>query len=274
MKKVKVSDFGKRGDQIVTEFGFESPEAAQKGVDSYLNMKKYLDDISIQLSNVRKEKSAIRRGEFLMQLSKGDRRMAYRAVRDAFNLTETELAQIRQGKDIMAMTKQEFDDFLRVAEGKATQIAERTEALIQLKGTIYEKELKKWENIQTAIKMPKLTEMNIEQIRKLDETLSQYKTGDEFLPVRQLETIDRTTLKGIKTVREVVEHLARKYNLTPEQMPGIKPHPWMYDAQLARQHPLYDLLVDKYNESYLKAAEFMPMDCLWQEKLTNQKRAI
>ena len=248
-----MSKFGRYGDDIVTELGFGDVNAAQKGLDDYLNLKAQLKDISVQLSNLRTEKSAIRRGEYLMQLAKGDRRMAYRAVRDAFNLSETELAKIRQGKDIMAMTKEEFDEFLRVAEGRASQIAERSEALVQLKGTIAEKELRKWENMQQAMKLPKISEMNIEQIKQLDDILSQYKTGDEFLPVRQIETIDNTVLKGIRTTREVIEHLAKINNLTPETLPPIKPHPWMYDTQLARQHPLYDLLVDRYNYSYLKA---------------------
>ena len=134
---VKTSKFGMHGDDIVTELGFEDVASAQKGLDEYLTLKAQLNQISVQFSNVKKEKSLIRRGEYLMQLAKGDRRIAYRSVRDAFNLTESELAQIRQGKDIMAMTKEEFDDFIRVAEGRAGQIAQISEARIQLKGVIF-----------------------------------------------------------------------------------------------------------------------------------------
>ena len=140
-----------------------------------------------------------------------------------------------------------------MAEGRAAQMAERSEARIQIEGTIFEKELKKWENLQQALKLPKISEMSTKQMKEFDAILSQYKTGDEFLPVRQIETIDNTVLKNMRTTREVKEYLAKTYNLTSEQLPPIKPHPWMYDTQLARQHPLYDLLVNRYNESYLKA---------------------
>ena len=129
-----------------------------------------------------------------------------------------------------------------------------TTARQTLEATIKEKDLQRVENLQTALKLPPIASMTVDQMQTLNGILAQYKTGDEFLPVRQLETIDQTTLKGLRTVREVQEHLASQYGLTPAQLPGIKPHPWMYDTQLARQHPLYDLLVDRYNESYLKAS--------------------
>jgi len=151
------------------------------------------------------------------------------------------------------MNNLEFKKYIDDVRIKADQLATKRQAISELQTTIQTKELQKWENVQKAMKLPTIEKMNIEQIGKLDEVLSQYKTADEFLPVRQLETINETELKGIRTVREVKEHLAKKYNLTPEQLPPIKPHPWMYDAQLARQNPLYDLLVDKYNYSYLKA---------------------
>ncbi|MDP3726893.1 MAG: hypothetical protein Q8Q96_01090 [bacterium] len=255
-KVVPNSEFGIRGDAIISELGrdsFSTVEEAQDAVDSYLKLRNRFNELKKQGSEIRVEKIAVRKGERLMQLAKGDRRMAYRAVRDAFDLTDADLAKIRQGKDIMAMSKEEFDDFIRKAEIKAEIVSRIREAQTQLEATIREKELSKWENVREAMSLPPVSQMNPEQLNKLEGVLSQYKTADEFLPVRQLETIDRTELKGLRTVREVRGHLAKKYSLTPDQLPNIKPHPWMYDAQLARQHPLYDLLVDKYNVSYLNA---------------------
>ena len=94
---------------------------------------------------------------------------------------------------------------------------------------------------------------------QFDEVLSQYKNADEFLTQRQIETIDRTELKGLRTIREVQDYLASKYGLTPGELPkevkeNIVPFAWMYDTQLARAHPFFELLVDEYNISYLKAA--------------------
>lgn len=255
-KTVKNSEFGMRGDDLVTELGFDSVADAQKGVDEYLNLRSQLDDVSTQLSNVRKEKAAIRRGEYLMQLAKGDRRTAYRAVRDAFNLTESELAEIRQGRDIMAMTKEEFDDFLRIAEGRAAQNAERSEALMQTKATIFEKEFSKVENLQKALKLPPIEKMTTQQLKDFDEILSQFKQGDEFLGVRQLETVQNTDLKGIKTIREAREALAKEAGVPVEQLDNIKVTEldrYRYDTALARQNPFYDLMVQEKNKAVLNA---------------------
>lgn len=123
-----------------------------------------------------------------------------------------------------------------------------------LEKTIETKSLKNWDNVRQAMKLPPIAEMNSEQFRQLNDVLSKYQTDDEFLPVRQLETIEKTPMKGLKTRREVLEHLAKTYNLKGNEMPDIKPHPWMYDAQLARNHPFYDLLVNRYNLSYLRSA--------------------
>src|SRR3990167_4495564 len=260
-KIVPNSEFGRRGDDIIQSvFGYKKTyeeavgeSEAQKAVDDYIRMHGRINELSASATEMRKTLSAVRKGERLMELTKGDRRMAYRAVRDAFDLNETDLAKIRQGKDIMAMEKDEFGQFINDAEKMAETMAKTREAQAGLEFTIQEKQLNKWENVREAMNLPPVSKMTPEQFDQLNEVLMQYKTGDEFLPVRQLETIDRTELIGLKTVREVQEHLAEKYNLTPDQLPGIKPHPWMYDAQLARQHPLYDLLIDKYNVSYLNA---------------------
>ena len=251
---VKRGKFGQMGDEIVTELGFKDVEDAQKGLETYKAARERLDILKDRAREIRVEKSAVRKGERLMQLAKSDRRSAYRNMVDYFGLTEAELSKMRQGKDIMAMDSQEFDSFIRRAEDKAEEIVKTREARIQVESTIRELDLRKVENLQEAMKLPTIANMSEGQLKKFDEILSSYKTADEFLPVRQLETIDSTALNGMKTTREVQNHLAKTYNLTPEQMPGIKPHPWMYDTQLARQHPLFDLLVSKYNESYLKAA--------------------
>jgi len=153
------------------------------------------------------------------------------------------------------MTREEFDDFMFKAESEAELMAELSEAKVQVKGTIFNLELKKWENLQQAMKLPTIDKMSLEELKAFDAVLSQYKQADEFLTTRQLETIDKTELTGLKTVREVLDHLAKKTGVTPEVAGVAKPHPWMYDTQLQRQDPFNKLLVDKYNVSYLKAAE-------------------
>src|SRR3990167_4184553 len=234
---------------------YDDPDEIRQAIDYYTQARDRFREINETATSMRKDISAVRKGERLMLLAKGDRRMAYRAVRDAFNLSESDMAKLRQGRDIMAMEKNEFDEFIGNAERMAEQLQKTREARIQLEGTTREKELRKWENIQEAINFPPISKMTPEQLNQLDEILSQYKTGDEFLTVRQLQTIGRTELTGMRTTREVIDYLARKYGLKAGELPPIKPHSWMYDTQLAREHPLYDLLVNRYNESYLKANE-------------------
>ena len=245
--------FAERGDQLVTELGFKDSEEARMAFDAYKKQRQQLDIIKQQITELRETKAAIGKGERLMKLAQGDRRIRLRAVKDAFNLTDTELSSIRKGRDISAMSQSEFNKFIEEAENLAEKLEATGEARVSLQATIYEKDLRKWENVQKALKLPPINKMSIEQLNQLNEILSQYKDADEFLTQRQLETIGRTELKGMRTTREVLEHLAKKYNLSVSDLPNIKPHPWMYDTQLARQHPLYDLLVDKYNISYLKA---------------------
>lgn len=245
--------FAKIGDQIVTQFGFESSEKARESFNVYRKQREQLNKIQKQITELRKTKAAIGKGEKLMKLAIGDRRTRLRTLKDRYNLTDAELAEIKDKRNITAMSKSEFDNFIDKAEQVAQKMEGIREARISLLSAIHEKNLRKWENIQQAMKLPPINKMTAEQMNQLNEILSQYKNADEFLTTRQLETIGQTELKGMRTTREVLEHLAKRYNLSVADLPGIKPHPWMYDAQLARQHPLYDLLVDKYNVSYLKA---------------------
>lgn len=260
-RNTRIWEFIRRGDSIIQEIMGagrtyeEAPDlnTAQDAVDKFIKARDQLKEIRTRMTEIRKERALVGKGERLMQLARKDRRSAFRAIKSFFNLTETELAEIRGRTDIMAMTQNKFEDFLQKAGEKAQMNEERRDARIQLEATIFGKELKKFDNLRRAMKFPEISKMTTEQLNQFDEVLSQYKDADEFLTQRQIETIDRTKLKGLRTIREVQEFLASQYNLTPAQLPGIKPHPFMYDAQLARQHPLFDLLVDEYNLSYLKA---------------------
>lgn len=235
--------------------GFDDVDTIRDAIDEYTTLRDKLKALKKDATEKRKELSAIRKGEYLMQLTKGDRRRAFSTLKDAFLLSDTELAKLRGGRDIMSMTREEFDNFMFRAQAEAQQIMELSEARTQLLGTIFAKELKKWENVADAMKLPNINEMSMDELKQLDEVLSQYQDGDEFLTTRQLETIDRTELTGLRTVREVLNHLAKKTGVTPEFAGVSKPHTWMYDTQLQRQDPFNKLLVDKYNVSYLKASE-------------------
>ena len=240
----------------MTELGFRNLDEAQVKLNAYLNARENLSKIKTRISELRKEKSAVRKGERLMELAKGDRRMAYRAVREVFDLTDADLAKIRKGRDIMALSPQEFRQFISEAEKLGEEMAKVRNARIELETVIHEKELRKWENVRDVLKLPSVNEMNVEQLNKLNEVLSQYKTGDEFLPVRMMETLPRTRLENARTVREVLEILAKDKGLTVEQVSKIKVtefHRFMGDYKLAREHPFFEWLVLRKNENILEA---------------------
>lgn len=258
------SEFAQRGDQIIQEvFGSgatygQAPDiaVAEKAVDDYMRTRKKLNELKTQASEIRLEKSAVKKGEQLMQLAKGDRRSAYRALKNAYDLTEAELSTIRQRRDIMAMSRDEFDSFIAKAEKMAEDLAQKRQARIQLEDTIQQKEFRKLDNLRQALNLPLIEKMNVEELGKFDEILQQFKVGDEFLGVRQLETVKNTDLADIKTIREAKAALAKQMGVPVEQLDTIKVSEldrYRYDTALARQNPFYDLLVTEKNKAFLNA---------------------
>ena len=122
----------------------------------------------------------------------------------------------------------------------------KKQARLELQETINTLQLQKWENVRDALKFPKtLQKMNTRQLIELNEILSGYKTGDEFLPVRMMETLSNTKLTGVRTTREVLDILAKEKGLTIEMVENLKPtefHRFMGDHMLARQHPFFETL--------------------------------
>ncbi|MEK9207963.1 MAG: hypothetical protein AAB922_05745 [Patescibacteria group bacterium] len=194
------------------------------------------------------------------ELSQGGDVTVAQEMVDAYNKAKAQLVKLknayREAKIVTRDEKilKELGDKVERANERLANFAEKFQARIRLTGLVEQKQLQKWDNVREAMELPPISQMNIEQFDELVGVLSQYREGDIFLTTRQLETINKTELAGLRTEREVLEHLAKKTGLT-EIPKDIKPHPWLYDTQLARQEPFYRLLVDKYNIGYLKAAE-------------------
>lgn len=258
-KTVKNSEFGKRGDEILDEiYGGNVPDIAKVEEDLriYQKSREQLDSIKTELSSKRKDIATVRKAERMTRIGMRERRTAFRAVRERYNLTEGELKRFRKGRDISSMDQYEFDQFIAEANKYGEETEKQSNALVQLKATIAYKNLKKWENLAQAMNLPPVSKMNTEQLVNLERILDTYKEGDEFLPTRMLETIDRTKLEGVKTVREVLERLGKEEGLTVEEVSKIHPsefHRYMDDVTLARQNPFYSRLVTIKNESFMKA---------------------
>lgn len=269
-KQVKNSLFGEKGDQIIQEiFGAENnPDwaMAQKAVDDYRDLRKQLDNISADIIDKQKNITSERKIERISAAAMSERRTRLRVLEDRYNLTNKDIAIIRGRRDLSAMTRKEFETFMERAEVMAAEEERRREALVQLKGTIYEKELLKTDNLREAMSLPPISQMTEKELRLFDDTLQQFKHGDEFLSVRKLETVDNTDLAGIKTVREAQERLLTEIN-AERLVNGQKPYTlsdlqeikvaeldrFLYDKALADRNPFYNMMVAEKTKAVLNA---------------------
>lgn len=212
------------------------------------------------LQRVKFESRAVAKGEKLGAKSvlnkTQSRKQQIEAVQDFFKLTDKELRQVQGRSDIRLMSDKEFEGYLEGLANKAQLYTEQLEAKEQLMGTIFEKEFKKVDNLRKALKLPTIKNMTIPQMKEFDKLLQEFKQGDEFLGVRQIETVNNTDLAGIKTMREARESLAKKYGVDPKELESIKVNEldrYRYDTSLARRNPFYDMMVDEKNLAMLNA---------------------
>lgn len=255
------SYWSRHGDEIAADLGFDSTEDAREAFEIYKEQKANLNELRKDFKVMRDEQIAVRKGEILMQKARGDRRTRLRVLKDRYDLTDNDLTKIRQGKDIISMTEDEFAEFIAESELHAEDLQKIKEARIQLEGTIEAKQLKKVENLQKALDLPKIDQMTESQLREFDSILSQYQFGDEFLGQRKLETIDRTAIAGVKTYREaatkLAEVLSKRFNreIKPDELTKIvgSMDRMKWDTTLAEKNPFYRLMVEDVNATLLGA---------------------
>ena len=183
------------------------------------------------------------------------RRVLIQSIRDNFMLSDKQVATALEGKDFRFMEDQDFKKFLTRVDAIATQESILTEAKIQVKGTIFNKELENVQNLQKALKLPTIQNMSISQLNDFDNLLSEYKTGDKFFSQRKLEVLDNTALKGSRTVREARQKLASKLGVSEDKLPTIEVGEldrFRWDTSLAEQNPFYKFMVEGFNEAILK----------------------
>jgi len=166
--------------------------------------------------------------------------------------------KIERGEDVLLRERLRAE--ARGARAGKRELPERKAARMELQATINRLGLKKWENVRAAMELPRsLRAMSPEQMGQLESVLKQYKTADEFLPTRMLETLTQTELAGLRTDREVLEFLAKKKGLTVEAVSKIKPtdfgkFKFMRDPVLARQNPFFLAKNSSTSLSVLKPA--------------------
>jgi hypothetical protein len=119
------------------------------------------------------------------------------------------------------------------------------------------KKFKNVENLRKAMKLPDIeNKMTVKQLDEFMEILEPYHEGDVFLPQRQIETVDKTDLAGIRTLREAREALAEQAGVPVEELSKIKVNEldrFRQDVALAEQNPLYKILVEETHRSFVTA---------------------
>jgi hypothetical protein len=123
-----------------------------------------------------------------------------------------------------------------------------------VRAIIEQKELKNTENLREAMELPTLSEMSLEQLGRYEKVLNKFQDGDEFLSKRTLEVIDRTALKGARTIRQTQEYLAKEIkntlgrDVSPGELQNLTAGASDYlrwDTALAESKPFYGFLVHK-----------------------------
>ena len=181
------------------------------------------------------------------------RRESIRNIRDYFGLSDADLKRISK-KDPRLMSDYEFKKFKDGMQLKAVELAETRQAKLELLSTIDALRLEKVDNYRKALALPPISEMTTEELRKFDQLLSQQQEGDSFLNRRQLETVDRTFLAGIKTWREAREKLATEAGVSVTALEKIKVTGWdnfRWDTLLYEANPFYRVLVTRVNSALL-----------------------
>lgn len=159
-------------------------------------------------------------------------------------------------KDIRLMTDFEFMKFKADLLVKAEEMQEKAFEKARLREIIESKRLQKVENYRRVLGYPTIDGMTTEQLRDFADTLEEFQDGDVFLTERELEVVDRTDLKDIKTWREAKEALAKELETTPDKLDTIKPSNFdmmRWDASLAEQNPFYGLLVETTTKHLMNA---------------------
>lgn len=304
-RRIKNSTFGRRGDDIASELGFESSEAAREAFTKYTKRREAVQEVLTNLRNVREgirlakqmdqfvgqqqkalarelatnrralsklvqaaEKAGFRKGfktgqkkyQTLVNRLR-DRRQRFAGLKWAYNLTDGELRKIQGDVDPRFMSKVEFEDYIADLDIKARDIEARRIERGIVKAVIQEKNLKNTENLRQAMDLPPLSEMNLKELARYEKQLAKLEDFDEILSKRTLEVIDRTALKGARTVRQVRNFLALELKRTQgkdvkvtdlENLVADNFDPYLYDAALADKQPFYSFMVHRTHKHMLE----------------------
>jgi hypothetical protein len=271
-----ILDFAKNGDAIVTEYGFNSVEDATDAFEKYTQEKNAIRDLekeyrmkkrefiaeerdryAIEGIVTKQEKlDALRKVEAILREEGRNRAQKIKAIADHFKIPDSQMKKIVGTKDFRLLSDKDFENLLKKVQGMAYDEAQLTEARLMVQQTIDAKDLKKVENLRQAMKLPKIENMSLKQLDEFDTLLNSFEMGDEFLGIRQLETLKNTDIADIHTKREALESLAKSTGSTVADLQDIKIN-WLNKFEsgtsLARQNPFFERMVMDTNAAKISA---------------------
>lgn len=253
-KVVKTSEFGVRGDDIITELGFKDVDDAQKALDNYLLQKENIKELRELMRTQKASRALANKVGKVVRVATASRRHFVNELLDQFQLPESSVKSLIGGRDFRLMSQSEFDEFIVKLEQRAVEHFDKRQAKAELVDLLERRHFQKVENYRKAMQLPTVENMSAKQLREYADALEQFQTGDEFLTTRQLEVVDRGDLKGVKTFREAKIKLLEQIkktkgmenitlddlNVTPSALDNLS-----FDSALAERNPYYNFLVNR-----------------------------
>lgn len=184
------------------------------------------------------------------------RRRTLSVIKNFLNLTDAQMKGLTKKRNVANMTDWEFKQFKDDLLIRAEQVQETVLAKARVMEIIERKQLKKVENYQKSLGLPTIHKMSAKQLNEFVELLEVFEDADVFLNTRELETVDRTDLRGIRTWREAKERLAKETGASIEDLNAIKVNwtdKFKWDNALAESNPFYELIVTEMNKKLLQA---------------------
>lgn len=197
---------------------------------------------------------SVQRENFSLDIA--HRRESLKNVRDYFGLTDTEFMSATKRRNPYLMDEPEYNRFLIDVQQKAMELKETRFEKMALLKMIEAKRLQKVDNFRRALQLPAFNDMNAQQLRDFAKLLEPFQEDDVFLTQRELETVDRTDLKGVKTWREARERLAKEAGVDVEELEKVHVaalDQFRWDSSLRERDPFFDIMVSRMTEAGLGA---------------------
>ena len=168
------------------------------------------------------------------------RRSQIAAIIDHLGLTQTDAQKLMGKRHVALMGQWEYKQFKDNLLVKAVEIQKNKFEKARVMQAIETLHLANHEAYRRSLDLPSLKNMTTEQSARYADLLETFEDGDVFLTERELETVDRTDLEGIRTWGEALDRLAKETGVSVDALKAIKvswTDKFKWDATLAQANP-------------------------------------